>query len=86
MTRCTHAYITQLYSMSLQSGNKAVEHLINSTPVLGRNETKQKTNKKEEEKKSRQCLSHKEQEGREGKGERVGVGLSQAVEGLSGVL
>ena len=29
-------YITQLYIMSIQPVNKAVEHLINSTPVLER--------------------------------------------------
>ena len=33
--RCTQAYITQLYIMSIQPVNKAVEHLSNSTPVLG---------------------------------------------------
>ena len=33
---CTYAYITQLYIMSRQPVNKAVE-LINSTPVLGEN-------------------------------------------------
>ena len=33
--RCTHAYITQLYIMSIQPVNKAVEHLINSAPILG---------------------------------------------------
>jgi len=32
--RCTHAYITQLYIMSIQPVNKAAEHLINSTPVM----------------------------------------------------
>ena len=31
---CSHAYITQLYIMSIQPVNKAAEHLINSTPVL----------------------------------------------------
>ena len=29
--RFTHAYITQLYIMSIQPVNKAVEHLISST-------------------------------------------------------
>ena len=36
-----NAYITQLYSMSIQPVNKAVEHLINSTPVLEKVKEKQ---------------------------------------------
>ena len=28
--KCTHAYITQLYIISIQPANKAVERLINS--------------------------------------------------------
>ena len=45
--RCTPAYITQLYIMSVQTVNKAVEHLINSAPILGE--------------KNSQCLFYKEQ-------------------------
>ena len=40
--RCTHAYITQLYITSIQPINKAAEHLINSTPVFGREKKKEK--------------------------------------------
>ena len=49
--RCTHAYITQLYIMSIQPVNKAVEHLINSAPILGEGGG------------NSQCLSYKEQLG-----------------------
>ena len=38
----THAYITQLYIMSIQPVNKAAEHLINSTPVLEKEKKKEK--------------------------------------------
>ena len=41
--RCTHAYMTQLYIMSIQPVNKAVEHLINSTSVLWRGTKKTTT-------------------------------------------
>ena len=58
--RCTHAYITQLYIMSIQPVNKAAEHLINSTPVLEKEKEKKKE-KKRRKKESSQCLSYKEQ-------------------------
>ena len=60
--RCTHAYITQLYIMSIQPVNKEVEHLLSSTPVLGRR-------KKEKRKKAvsvyliKNSNSHKQSEG-----------------------
>ena len=43
--RCTHTYITQLYITSIQPVNKAVEHLMNSTPVFGRGRKKEKEKK-----------------------------------------
>ena len=41
--RCTHVYITQLYIMLIQPVNKAVEHLIHSTPVLEKRERHRQT-------------------------------------------
>ena len=48
----THAYITQLYIMSIQPVNKAVEHIINSTPVLERRRKREREREKEKKEQS----------------------------------
>ena len=75
--RCRHTYITQLYIMSIQPVNKAVEHLINSTPLLERE-------KKKKKKKSSQCSSHN-RKGEGGKWVGGGGHSHKQSEGLAGV-
>ena len=45
-SRCTHAYITQLYIMSIEPVNKAAEHLINSYDQYWKSQKKRKKKKR----------------------------------------